>query len=102
MRTTALLAAASLVAGFAVAELTGVRGLGGLVLVVAAGLCAVRWGRAAGSATAAALVGVYLAAFVGSHLLARVVGAWPAVLLAAAAVGVVSWSATRRTAVPAV
>lgn len=96
MTATAALAAASLVVGFAVAELTGVRALGGLVLLVAAAVCAVRWARVAGWRLAAVLVGVYLAAFVGSHLLARVVGAWPSVLLLAAAVGLVSWAATRE------
>jgi hypothetical protein len=93
---TAALAAGSLVAGFAVAQLTGVRALGGLVLVAAAAVCALQWRRAAGWPVAAALVGLYVGAFVGSHLLARVVGAWPSVLLVAAVVGGASLLATRR------
>lgn len=92
------LAAASLVAGFAVAQLTGVRALGGLVLVAAAAVCAVHWRATAGTATVAALVALYVGAFVGSHLLARAVGAWPAVLLVAAVVGGASLLATRRPA----
>lgn len=101
MRATAALAGGSLVAGFAVAELTGVRVLGGLVLAAAATVCAVAWRRAAGGPVAAGLVALYLVAFVGSHLLARVVGAWPSVLLVAALVGGAALLATRSAqAVP--
>lgn len=90
---TAVVAALSLVAGFAVAELTGVRALGGLVLVAAVAWCALRWRRRS-AAVAAALVALYLLAFVASHLLADALGAWPSVLLVAAAVGL----AARRAA----
>jgi hypothetical protein len=95
--STAALAAGSLVAGFAVAQLSGVRALGGLVLVAAVAVCALQWRRAAGSSAAAALVGLYAAAFVVSHLIAPVLGAWPSVLLVAAVVGGASLLATRRT-----
>ncbi len=83
---TAAVAPLSLLAGFGVAQLSGVRALGGLVLVLAVAWCAVRWTRRS-RLVAVALVGLYLAAFVGSHLLARVIGAWPSVLLVAAVVG---------------
>jgi hypothetical protein len=86
-------AAASLVAGFAVAEATGVRPLGGAVLAVAVGWCALRWRLTVGAGRAAALVALYLAAFAGSHLLAGVTGSWPAVVLAAALVGLLVWRA---------
>lgn len=90
---TALVAALSLVAGFGVAQLTGVRALGGLVLVAAVAWCALRWRRRS-TGVAVALVLLYLAAFVASHLLADVLGAWPSVLLVAAVVGL----AARRAA----
>jgi hypothetical protein len=89
-------AALSLVAGFAVAEATGVRPLGGAVLAVAVGWCALRWRYAVGAGRAAALVALYLAAFAASHLLADATGAWPAVLLAALVVGAVVWRAADR------
>ena len=96
---TAPVAAVSLVVGFAVAQATGVRPLGGLVLVVAAGWCALRWRRAAGTGRAVALVALYVAAFAASHVVADVVGTWPAVLLVAAVVGAAAWLAADRPAV---
>lgn len=92
---TALLAGASLTAGFAVAELTGARALGGLVLVVAALLCALDW-RRSGPLVAAGLVALYLALFVASHLLAGPLGAWPSVLLVSATMAAASFAADRR------
>jgi hypothetical protein len=95
---TAPVAAASLVLGFAVAQATGVRPLGGVVLVVAAGWCALHWRRRAGTGRAVALVALYFAAFVASHLIADVAGTWPAVLLVAAVVGGAAWLAVDRPA----
>lgn len=93
---TAVVAAGSLVAGFAVAQATDVRALGGAVLVAGAAWCGRHWWRRQGPVTATALVAGYTAAFVGSHLLARQIGAWPSVLTVAAAVGVASWVASDR------
>lgn len=95
---TSSLAAGSLVAGYAVAASTGVRELGGLVLLAGAAACAVAWRRQAGTATAAGLVALYALAFVASHPLAGVLGAWPSVLSVAAVVGGVSYAVTRRRA----
>ena len=95
---TSALAAGSLVAGYAVAASTGTRELGGLVLLVGAAACAVSWRRHAGTGAAAGLVALYAAAFVASHPLAGVVGAWPSVLSVAAVVGGVSFAVTRRRA----
>ncbi len=83
----AVVAAASLVLGFAVAEATDVRALGGVVLVAGAAWCAARWRARAGTAAAIALVAAYTAGFVLAHVLADPLGAWPSVLLVAVAVG---------------
>ncbi|HEV2785425.1 MAG TPA: hypothetical protein VGV67_03475 [Solirubrobacteraceae bacterium] len=80
-------ASGSLLLGFAVAEATGIRPLGGLVLVAGCAWCALRWLRGAGPARTAALVVVYLGAFVLSHVVADTLGAWPSVLVAAAVTG---------------
>ncbi len=80
-------ASGSLVVGFGVAQATGVRQLGGIVLAAGAGWCAMRWRRSAGIARAAALVVLYVGAFVASHLIADTVGTWGAVFLVAAIVG---------------
>ena len=81
-------ASGSLIVGFGVAQATGVRPLGGIVLALGAGWCALRWRRGVGTARAVALVIVYLAAFVASHLIADTVGTWGAVVLVSALVGV--------------
>ncbi|HEX5333961.1 MAG TPA: hypothetical protein VFW79_15070 [Cellulomonas sp.] len=78
---TAAVAGLSLVVAFAVADLTGVRPLGGLVLVAGGLWCVVR-ARSAGWWRLVLVVLVALALFIASHLLGRVLGAWPAVVLA--------------------
>lgn len=80
-------AAGSLALGFAVAQATGVRALGGLVLVAGCGWCALRWRERVGAGRVAGLVGLYLAAFAGSHVLGHVIGAWPSVAVVSAVVG---------------
>ena len=85
-------AAGSLLLGFGVAQATGVRPLGGIVLVVAAAWCALRWRRSAGTGRAAGLVLLYFAAFAVSHVIADSVGTWGAVLLVAAVVGAAAWA----------
>ena len=79
-------ASGSLLLGFAVAQATGIRPLGGIVLVAGCAWCALRWLRIrpARVARTAVLVVVYLGAFVLSHVVADTLGAWPSVLLAAA------------------
>ncbi|WP_197711280.1 hypothetical protein [Cellulomonas sp. WB94] len=78
---TAAVAGLSLVVAFAAADLTGVRPLGGLVLVAGGLWCVVR-SRAAGWWRLVVVVLLALGLFVASHPLGRVIGAWPAVLLA--------------------
>ena len=92
-------AAGSLVLGFAVAQATGVRPLGGVVLVAGAGWCALRWREKVGTGRAAGLVGLYLAAFAGSHVLAHSIGAWPSVAVVTAVVAAGSYAVA--DAVPA-
>ena len=83
---TAAVSAASLIVGFAVADATGIRPLGGLVLVAGGAWCALAWNRTAGRRVAGALVGVGLVAFVAAHVLALGLGvpAYPAVFAVAA------------------
>lgn len=95
---TAPLAAAGLIGGYLTASSTGIRPLGGIVLAVVGGVCTRSWYATSGPAVAGGLLGTYLAAFIGSHPLAKQIGAWPSVLtvsaLAAAAAHLV---ADRRT-----
>lgn len=91
---TSLGAAVALVLGFAVAQGTGLRWLGGVVLVAAAAWCGLRWWRAAGPVRAALAVLVFGAGFVVSHPLGHLIGAWPSVLLTAVVCGVIAWFLT--------
>jgi hypothetical protein len=93
-------AAGSLVLGFAVAQATGVRPLGGIVLIAGAAWCALRWRGSVGIAGTVALVALYAAAFAASHALADVVGTWGAVVLVSAVVGLAAWAAADRSAQP--
>jgi len=94
--TTAPIAALGLVGGYVVARESGIRPLGGVVLA-AAGLYAGRsWVAKAGGAGATGLAAVYLGGFAASHVLARKIGAWPAVLTVAAASAATSWVVADR------
>jgi ABC-type Na+ efflux pump permease subunit len=95
---TAPVAAGSLIAGFAVAAGTGSRALGGIVLLCGGLWCLREWTRRHGASTALALGAFGLAAFAASHVLAPALGAWPSVLLLAAAMAAVAWTRadTRR------
>ena len=83
-----LLAVAALPAGFAVADVTGVRPLGGLVLAALA-IAAVVQARA-GTARSAAWLGLLLVLFVLSHVLADGLGAWGAVAVVTFCAGAVA------------
>ncbi|WP_250446446.1 hypothetical protein [Actinotalea sp. C106] len=87
---TALIAALSLVVGFAVAQLTELRWAGGLVVVAGAAWCVAREVRRTPWWRLVVVVLVGVVAFVVSHLLADLVGPWVAVLVAAALLGVVT------------
>src|SRR5947209_16520958 len=80
---SSVLVAAGLVLGFAVAQGTGIRALGG-ALLIGTGLAAARlWVRRRGWAVAIGLGLLYLAAFVLSHVLTLGMGvpAWASVSL---------------------
>ena len=88
---TAAVAALTLVVAFAVAQLTEVRALGGLVLAAGVTWCAVRSLQSAGAGRVVAVVLVGAACFVGAHLLAQAINPWLSVLLAAGVLGGVAW-----------
>jgi hypothetical protein len=90
---TATVTALTLVLGFAVASLTGVRSLGGVVLVVGGALCAWWMARSVGTPRTALTLLVVVALFVLAHPLGHVIGAWPAVFLVATTAGVVAFAA---------
>jgi hypothetical protein len=89
---TALIASVSLVLAFAVAQGTGVRALGGVVLVVGGAWCAVRLWLAVGVLRTVVVGLAYAVAFVVSHPLGNVIGSWVAVFVVAAMVGLLAWA----------
>lgn len=84
-------AATSFVAGFGVADVTGVRPLGGLVLLAGGIWCARRTSAEVGTARAAGLAGFAFVGFVVSHVLADALGTWGAVFTIAAAVAALTY-----------
>lgn len=95
---TAPVAAAGLIAGFAVAVASGSRPLGGVVLAACGATCVIVWLRRDGPRTAAILTAVGLAAFAASHVLGRLIGAWPSVILVSALCAGVCWRMSDRVA----
>ena len=85
------IAAGTLLLGFGVAEITGVRALGGLVLFLGALACGLRWRVLVGLPRALPLVAAFLAGFALAHPLGDAIGSWPAVILVAAIVGAIAW-----------
>lgn len=82
---TAPLTVLGLAGGFTVARESGIRALGG-VLLAGAGLYAGRtWLAKTDPATTALLGAIYLGGFIGSHKLAKKIGAWPSVAVVSAA-----------------
>jgi hypothetical protein len=82
--------------GFALAQLTGVRALGGAVLLATGAVCWLWWRRTAGARVARGLLAAYAALFVAAHLLAPWVGAWPAVFAVAVTMGLLTWALADR------
>ncbi|MEU3447440.1 hypothetical protein AB0H29_09440 [Streptomyces thermolilacinus] len=92
----AVVAASGLVGGYGVARWTKKRPLGGVALAAAGAVAAREWQRSSGNLAAAGLSAAYVAAFAGSHPLAKKVGAWPAVFSVAGGMALASWAVTRR------
>lgn len=90
----------SLAAGFGLAELTGVRSLGGIVLAGALAWCAWRWLPRVGPARTGGLAALYVAAFAGSHALADPLGTWGAVACVSAVCGGAAWAVADRERTP--
>jgi hypothetical protein len=97
---TAPIAAGSLIAGYAIAAKSGVRPLGGGVLLAGTAYCAREWKRRNGLLAAVGLVAVQTAAFVASHRLAPRIGAWPSVIAVATASGAAAATADRAATNP--
>ncbi|MBP2411720.1 hypothetical protein JOF48_000519 [Arthrobacter stackebrandtii] len=72
-------ATAGLLGGYQTARATKNRQLGGAVLAAAGAAAFIGWKKSAGTGTALALTGTYIAAFGASHPLAKKMGSWPAV-----------------------
>jgi hypothetical protein len=88
---TAPIAAGALIGGYAVVVASGSRALGGVVLVALGLVCVAISASRDSRRTTALLVGVALIAFVLSHLLGLLLGAWAGVLLAALATAGACW-----------
>ena len=93
--TAALLAALTLIVGFAVASLTGNRALGGIVLLIGGAVCAWLWWRIAGPWRAAACVAIAGIAFVVSHPLGALLTSWGSVVLVSAVTAGATYALTR-------
>ena len=99
-RLLPLVATATFLAGFAVADITGVRALGGLVLLAGAAWCARVAVPVAGRAATAGLLVVALALFAASHPLGEAIGSWAAVAVTSALAGLAAAAVVRPTAAP--
>lgn len=99
-RGAALVAGASLAAGFAVAQGTGVRALGGAVLVAGLALCVPSWIRRSGVPVASSLVLLFASLFAASHVLTLGLDlpAWLSVGAVSVVQGAVSYALDRGRA----
>lgn len=93
---TAVIAAGSLIGGWQVARRTGVRPLGGAVLLAGGVAAGRQWYHTTGPATTSALVATYVGAFALSHPLAKRIGSWPSVLAVSALTAAVAYAASDR------
>jgi hypothetical protein len=87
------------IAALGVAAASGSRALGGLVLAICGLTCIAIWVRRDGRRTAATLTVAGLIAFAVSHVLGLIVGAWPAVVLVAAATAALCWRVSDARAI---
>jgi hypothetical protein len=96
---TAPVVAAGLVGGFTTARYTGRRELGGVVLAASGAACAANWLKSSGPGVTGLLLGLYAAAFGGSHPLAKKIGAWPSVLAVTAVASGTTYALADRSSV---
>ena len=95
---TSLLVAGGLTGGFALAQATEQRQLGGVVFAAGTAAAFPRWRKALGTGGAAALTGLAIGAMGASHPLAKKIGAWPSVAAVSGVVALASWAAVDRKA----
>ena len=88
---TAPLLAGGLVGGFALAQRTGVRPLGGAAMLGANLVAARQWYAVGGVPLVTGLTAAYWTAMGVSHPLAKKVGTWPSVLGVTAAASGAAW-----------
>ncbi|MDO4911295.1 MAG: hypothetical protein Q3972_06095 [Corynebacterium sp.] len=79
-RKTAPMLATGLVGGWLIARETGIRPIGGVLLAAMGGLSLETWFKKSGPIAALVLLATYIGGFIGSHRLAKKIGAWPSVL----------------------
>lgn len=91
----ALVVGGSLILGFVVAIASGVRVLGGVVLLIGGGWCAWRLWRMAGPVRTIIVGVVYVAAFVVSHPLGDVIGTWPSLIVVSVVAALTAYWAGR-------
>ena len=92
---SSVLTAAGLAGGFAVANKTHDRRLGGAVWLAAGALCLPRW-LTVGVLPASVLSVSYVGAMGGSHPLAKKVGVWPSVAMVSTGMAALAWAVADR------
>ncbi|CAM3279874.1 hypothetical protein NODU109028_08950 [Nocardioides dubius] len=92
---TAPLTVVGLVGGFLLANRTGNRPLGGVVMAAANAAALPAW-TSRGPATATGLSALYWGAMGASHPLAKKIGVWPSVATVAAVSAGAAWAASDR------
>lgn len=95
---TAVVSGIVLIVGFGVAQGTGNRSLGGVVLFIGAAYCVFRWWQLAGALRALLSLGVFAVAFIASHPLGKAIGSWPSVLFVALVTALSAYALTSSTA----
>lgn len=94
---TAVLVAVGLIGGYGAARWSGIRPLGGAVLLAAGAAAAHNWWHTSGPITTATLGSTYLLGFGLSHPLAKKIGAWPSVLTVTGINAAAAWALADRT-----
>lgn len=92
---TAISAAAILIIGFSVAQVTGQRWLGGIILLLGGLWCAYEWFKLAGVVPMIVAGLVFIAAFIASHPLAKLIGAWQSVAVVSVVTAVVGYAVSK-------